>query len=1116
MHILLLLPNANDPFDSSVTVCTLRNFPNLIEHTIEWVRDNFAGLFTIPPQRVEEFLRGPKEFVERTTKNHSEYDKTEISENIKRILGEEGQKKISLIVLNGDRFWSENKRCPHVLKFDVNNELHLDFIVAASNLLAHMYYIPQIRNRKLIGKEVVKIHVPEFKPKVGITIHENDEQLRADLKRKRIRKQRTESPSSASPVPTLSITIDTSISTSSTPITNSSLPSSSFIITLSSPTSSSNQCLHSTVEKKDERCQSTTPTLPASIALSTSTVSPTSIALPTLTALPTSIASPTLTALPTSIASPTLTALPTSMVSPTSTALPTSMVSPTSIASPTVTALPTSIASPTLTALPTSIALLTSIASPTSTALPTSIASPTLTALPTSIALPTSTALPTLTILPTDTSRSKNEPPSQPILSSYKRTNRKRSFQSQWFQGRPWLEYSVIEDKAYCYYCRHFGSSQSTSRNQSNSFLNGFCNWKKALDMKAGFKQHESSEAHVQAAVNYQQYLLRYNTQTSVINILDTGRSQQIKRNRDRISKIASTVLLCSRQMIALRGHCEDETSDNRGNLLEILSWSSQTDPIVQSIVNSANNATYLSPQVQNELLQIMANQIRRKIADKIAGNFYSLMADESRDISGNAQLSIVVRVVSSPTDALSNKNNIIQEYFLGFVRLHQFDAMTLSSAIVRFLNLYQIDLKACIGIASVMGGCNAGVQTILRDNFMPKGIYIHCFVHKLNLVIIDVCQVVSYCTEFYSIISKIHSYFTASGVTNEYFKNAQQLLQLDTTTKLKKWSYIRWDSRWTSINAIINNYQAILKALNDLLDDGDTRSVDANGLLIAIKEPLFIVTLFIMHKIFGPIKILSNQLQDESLDFGKAKQLISSIIEQMKSYRDENLFQSLYCKVVQFCEENGIDISQKPRQRRQKKVPARFNDSIVTSTTGHRYYADNEQQYCTTLYFPLIDSVLIELNHRFSRETMEVLTSISSLCPKNEKFLDFEILKPFALHLDINPDGLQNELNVLRPMLKNKELFDIKELYCELIQFTQAFPNAILIVQATNNCAHVFLNATQLTIKHYFKTSGHSIRKTLNGIFSLKQVTKLVIQYYHFLFEQIVKSLRCTSDLNT
>ena len=49
------------------------------------------------------------------------------------------------------------------------------------------------------------------------------------------------------------------------------------------------------------------------------------------------------------------------------------------------------------------------------------------------------------------------------------------------------------------------------------------------------------------------------------------------------------------------------------------------------------------------------------------------------------------------------------------------------------------------------MSGCHAGVQTILRDNFMPKGIYIHCFAHKLNLVIIDVCQVVTYCAEFYS-----------------------------------------------------------------------------------------------------------------------------------------------------------------------------------------------------------------------------------------------------------------------------------------------------------------------------------------------------------------------------
>jgi len=68
-------------------------------------------------------------------------------------------------------------------------------------------------------------------------------------------------------------------------------------------------------------------------------------------------------------------------------------------------------------------------------------------------------------------------------------------------------------------------------------------------------------------------------------------------------------------------------------------------------------------------------------------------MADESRDVGGHEHLSVVVRVVSSPSNTMSNKNEVIQEYFLGLVRLHEFDA------IVQFLNLHQIDLKSCIGV---------------------------------------------------------------------------------------------------------------------------------------------------------------------------------------------------------------------------------------------------------------------------------------------------------------------------------------------------------------------------------------------------------------------------------
>ncbi len=84
--------STQDPPDPSVQICILHNFPSLIEHTIQWARDNFAGLFTNPAQQADEYKRKLKEFAEQTAKNPSEYDRNEIVENVKRSLGEERPK----------------------------------------------------------------------------------------------------------------------------------------------------------------------------------------------------------------------------------------------------------------------------------------------------------------------------------------------------------------------------------------------------------------------------------------------------------------------------------------------------------------------------------------------------------------------------------------------------------------------------------------------------------------------------------------------------------------------------------------------------------------------------------------------------------------------------------------------------------------------------------------------------------------------------------------------------------------------------------------------------------------------------------------------------------------
>jgi hypothetical protein len=75
-------------------------------------------------------------------------------------------------------------------------------------------------------------------------------------------------------------------------------------------------------------------------------------------------------------------------------------------------------------------------------------------------------------------------------------------------------------------------------------------------------------------------------------------------------------------------------------------------------------------------------------------------------------------------------------------------------------------------------------------------------------------------------------------------------------------WASTRWDSRWETIDAVIRNYPAILRAFEEILEEGGDRSIDARGLILAVKEPIFLVSLCVLHRLMGPIKILSDQLK--------------------------------------------------------------------------------------------------------------------------------------------------------------------------------------------------------------------------------------------------------------
>ncbi|ELU11611.1 hypothetical protein CAPTEDRAFT_162959 [Capitella teleta] len=209
-NVQVVIPNltesyssSQDPPEKSIPICTLKNFPNAIEHTLQWARDQFEGIFTQAPETAQQYCKDPK-FIERTLKLPGTQP-FETLNQVYAVLVKEAPKSfedcvhwarimfednysnsIRQLLFNfpadqtttsGAPFWSGPKRCPHPLKFDIKNPVHFEYVMSAANLRAANYGFKQCRDRDLIADLVSKVNVPEFVPKSGVRIETSDAEL---------------------------------------------------------------------------------------------------------------------------------------------------------------------------------------------------------------------------------------------------------------------------------------------------------------------------------------------------------------------------------------------------------------------------------------------------------------------------------------------------------------------------------------------------------------------------------------------------------------------------------------------------------------------------------------------------------------------------------------------------------------------------------------------------------------------------------------------------------------------------------------------------------------------------------------------------------------------------
>ena len=188
------IPYSNE--QKEIPMCTLKLFPSNIDHCIEWAKNNFYECFINDINDTLLFLKNNDCF-DNLSKPIEILNKFEIINEIISILLDNnkfdkcidyGMKKYynyfvdaieniiedkpeNFLDENGNLFWIGNKKFPHIINFNNNNEFCVNFIYHFSFIIAKILNIELINNKIL---DYIKNYTKNYINKKKIKLNENE------------------------------------------------------------------------------------------------------------------------------------------------------------------------------------------------------------------------------------------------------------------------------------------------------------------------------------------------------------------------------------------------------------------------------------------------------------------------------------------------------------------------------------------------------------------------------------------------------------------------------------------------------------------------------------------------------------------------------------------------------------------------------------------------------------------------------------------------------------------------------------------------------------------------------------------------------------------------------
>ena len=546
---------------------------------------------------------------------------------------------------------------------------------------------------------------------------------------------------------------------------------------------------------------------------------------------------------------------------------------------------------------------------------------------------------------------------------SHNITGKQRKFNCNILKSNPWMRYSVAKDSVFCAVCCMFGQGGG------NCFCkeDGQNDWK---NLSTFITRHLNvNGAHHKFATDAANFVRSMTQNRDIISIVSTSRRERIERNRATLKEVIKNLIMLGRQNIAIRGHTPEDS-----NFIALLNRVAASNTILRNhLQNAPRNATYLSLQVQNEIIELCGKRVRNAIvAECNRAQCFSLLADEATDTATLEQVCICVRYVHRE----ENGDVEVKEEFLGFKEAPgRTTGEVIANLLLETLEDYRVDTtngklrgQGYDG-ASNMSGVRQGVQARVSQ-VHPNAAYVHCQSHALNLCIVHGCDdcIVK------DVMSKVQEIAFAFSYSAKRQYQLKQMLsetpeaeeEMGKRRKLRTLCETRWSARADALSTFKASFDVVVKALEFLHTIKDSKARNFLNTILAFE---FVMALVACEWLLQFIVPLTNYLQTVDIDLLQAHQQTTTIIDALAKQRNDESWEKLYQHAVAIAEKHDVPVI---RPRLAGRQQHRVN---VPSNSVSDYYKRG-------LYFPFLDHLLSELNDRLIKPGP--LFRISCLLPRN------------------------------------------------------------------------------------------------------------------------------------